>query len=214
MGNGPLHYIDIPVCRLSSGNCPEPPPTGQVVWAIGDADETLESSSSTMESRAEQIRYLIHFIGDVHQPLHAATYFSSQFPGGDAGGNAWKVAGVPYATELHAVWDEGLGMWTSQLHRPLNSTGFEWVKSLSTKVISEFPLNSFLPQVKNSNVTEWAEESYTIAKTFVYTAPQAPEPIPSSYLLEGQKAALQRLALAGYRLAETLYVLLPYPILP
>jgi hypothetical protein len=52
------------------------------------------------------LRLLIHYLGDLHQPLHAAEAFSIQFPNGDRGGNSWNISsGNPNITQLHALWD-------------------------------------------------------------------------------------------------------------
>ncbi len=200
------HYIDLPVCRLKTGSCPQPNSTNNAVWAINNAEGTLESSAAAKLDKARMLRFLIHFVGDVHQPLHAADYFSSQFPppDGDRGGNSWDIAGALPSTELHAYWDGGLGQWTSNLHRPLNSTGTQWLEDMSAKVRALYPASSLSKYLAVTNASAWALESFTIADTFVYTAPQAPTPIPASYTSQGQQIVLKQLAIAGYRLADAL----------
>lgn len=72
-----------------------------------------------------QLRFLVHFVGDLHQPLHAATMYSAEFPDGDLGGNYYKiqVPGSSYTTNLHSFWDSGAGNAWKNPVRPLNSTG-------------------------------------------------------------------------------------------
>ena len=181
------------------------------MWAIDTAEAELEAAATAQLERARQLRFMIHFTGDIHQPLHAATYFSSQFPDGDRGGNSWPIAGAPPATELHALWDEGLGQWTTNLRRPLNATGFAWVAALSAKVRDLYPVAALGPEIAVTNVTAWAVESHAFAETFVYTAPQAPTEIPAAYIAEGQRIVLKQLAIAGYRLAAALEFVLTTP---
>lgn len=78
------HFIDIPVCRLSDpSGCTPPPVDDNAVWAIDNAEATLEAAAAAKLDRERQLRFIVHFIGDVHQPLHASDYFSSAFPSGD-----------------------------------------------------------------------------------------------------------------------------------
>lgn len=113
-------------------------------------------------------------MGDLHQPLHAASYYSDEFPTGDAGGNLWLVAGVNYTTELHAVWDSGAGQWVDDMVRPLNSTGQQWIDDFTTNIITAYPPTdpTIAPLIKQYNQSQWANESNQIANDFVYTAPQ------------------------------------------
>lgn len=207
------HSIDIPVCKLSSGKCPEPAADDNAVWAIEDSDSTLEAPSSTTTDKARALRFLVHIVGDVHEPLHAADYFDAQFPAptGDRGGNSWQIAGARPATNLHSLWDQGLGQWSAQLRRPLNATGTAWVAALSAKVRGLFPQNALAPFIAEHNVSQWAVESHALAETFVYTAPQAPTAISAKYIATGKQLALQQLAIAGYRLATALELVLSAP---
>lgn len=51
-------------------------------------------------------RYLIHLIGDLHQPLHCTTYVSGQFPMGDEGGNLIHIMFEGKPDVLHYFWDD------------------------------------------------------------------------------------------------------------
>lgn len=53
------------------------------------------------------LRLLIHMVGDMHQPMHAATLFDERFPQGDKGGNSFTVYNGKTKTNLHSVWDQG-----------------------------------------------------------------------------------------------------------
>ena len=199
-----FHYIDLPICRFSSPQpCPAPESVN-TVWAIGAAQSTVFAPASAALDKARQLRLLAHFVGDIHQPLHAATYFSDQFPAGDRGGNSWPVAGFPWTTELHALWDGGLGLWFGDLERPLNATGTAWLADNAQRVLAQFPVASLQPFIKQYNVSEWANQSYALAEGFVYTAPQAPTPVPAAYVAAGQQMILKQVAIAGCRLADLL----------
>lgn len=65
----------------------------------GNANHTEEEGLSTA------MRLLIHYVGDIHQPLHATTKFDATYPSGDRGGNSFKVLEKDGIKELHGVWD-------------------------------------------------------------------------------------------------------------
>ena len=51
------------------------------------------------------LRLLIHYLGDIHQPLHSMSRVDADFPAGDRGGNSFNLPTHYTAKELHAVWD-------------------------------------------------------------------------------------------------------------
>src|SRR4051794_37148479 len=65
-------------------------------------------SRTTAEDKAVALCWILHLIGDVHQPLHCATLYSPQFERGDLGGNSFgvKINGKEY--RLHTFWDNAL----------------------------------------------------------------------------------------------------------
>jgi hypothetical protein len=65
------------------------PDTG-VSWDLGDSFN---------------LRLLIHFIGDIHQPLHTVSRYAEEFPEGDMGGNLFMLTQKGEINELHALWD-------------------------------------------------------------------------------------------------------------
>jgi hypothetical protein len=110
--NGPWHYIDIPRGK-HKGSAEEYCGTeGCVTWAIEEQRTILKDKSADPLKRAEAIRYLIHFVGDMHQPLHVIN-------NGDNGGNCAPVKYLhheplrnsqhpereDYSPNLHQIWD-------------------------------------------------------------------------------------------------------------
>jgi hypothetical protein len=51
------------------------------------------------------LRLLMHYTGDIHQPLHATSRVDSNYPAGDRGGNSFKLPSIDGAKNLHSVWD-------------------------------------------------------------------------------------------------------------
>src|SRR5690606_8040631 len=94
----PWHYMNIDdgttVERF------EHPPEGDVLWAIGHYAARL-AEPLPAEERAEALRFLVHFIVDVHQPLHVGRE-------SDRGGNALDVTYRGETSNLHRFWDTGV----------------------------------------------------------------------------------------------------------
>lgn len=67
------------------------------------------------------LRNLIHFVGDIHQPLHAAEGYSKLTPDGDQGGNLFNITykNHPQANNLHFAWDHMFYQWDVELTSPL-----------------------------------------------------------------------------------------------
>ena len=57
------------------------------------------------DAKSYALRLLIHYVGDIHQPLHATSRLDDKYPKGDAGGNFFKLPSEKSVTNLHAAWD-------------------------------------------------------------------------------------------------------------
>ncbi len=66
------------------------------------------------------LRLLIHYLGDVHQPLHTVARVNYNYPEGDHGGNSVKLPEINGTDNLHSVWDSMVMQETSRLNLPFN----------------------------------------------------------------------------------------------
>lgn len=175
-------------------------------WAVDLGVTTLSTPGATQLDKALQLRFVLHLVGDLHQPLHAASYFSAQFPSGDAGGNLWNVSfpSNPNITELHSLWDSGIGQWATDIVRPLNASGAAWLQETAAALQDAYPPSAFVDRLAVTDPFLWAVESNGLAGSVSYACPQAPAPIPSSYISDATAVAESQVALAGYRLAQLL----------
>lgn len=96
---GPYHYVTVPAGKTYAEV--GPPPEGDAVTALKKFTATVRDSHAPLADRQLALRFIIHIVGDLHQPLHAGN-------GTDKGGNAVHVTFQREATNLHAVWDSGL----------------------------------------------------------------------------------------------------------
>ena len=181
-----LHYIDF------GGNCTYTPPrdckNGQcVVEAISHYTEILSDRSQPDATRLQALKFVVHFIGDIHQPLHA-NYQE------DAGGNKYQVQFQGQGMNLHRVWDSGL----------LSTRNMDW-KTYASMLDSEgaAPLPPPIAPLDNGPA-QWAEESCQITRN-IYPANHK---IDQAYIDAELPVADSRLREAGRRLAEVLNIAL------
>jgi S1/P1 nuclease len=83
------------------------------------------SSNESDELKSYDLSWLLHLMGDAHQPLHCATRVSATKPDGDDGGNAVKLT-TPGPANLHSFWDDVLGIGSAP------STALKAISNLST----------------------------------------------------------------------------------
>jgi len=95
----PWHYINIP--PGGELETTERAPAGDVLAALERFEGVLRDETSSHEDKAVALKFLVHFVGDVHQPLH--TGYSS-----DRGGNDILVLWFDEPSNLHSVWDSEL----------------------------------------------------------------------------------------------------------
>jgi hypothetical protein len=96
---GPFHYVTVPPGRTYADV--GAPPEGDAVTALHRFVVTVRDPAASRADKALALRFIIHIVGDLHQPLHAGN-------GTDKGGNDVKVTFLREPTNLHAVWDSGL----------------------------------------------------------------------------------------------------------
>ena len=185
----PWHYINIPLAdpRIDMAReCPH----GECV--IGKTEQflaVLRDPKADRPDKAEALKYVIHFVGDMHQPLHCADNH-------DKGGNDVTVEFFGVRMNLHHLWDSGL------LDRlPAED---QLLLTLTQAITPERRA-----EWSRGSTADWAAESFRAAKSVVYGgladaphngAPQLGEP----YLQNAAPLVQLRIEQAGVRLASIL----------
>lgn len=177
-----------------------------------------ESTISPAEIRAVRLCWLFHLIGDIHQPLHVVALVDSRIPAlqhGDDGGNKLAVR-LNHATaprKLHAVWDDLLGTHATYDKVVHLAQTFTRDPRLNVRRMPEF--------VQHKQSWEFAEESYQIAKDYIYEngrlhyalwsrvesheLAEKDVPVLSQQSVDrAHSLAIKQVTLAGDRLAERL----------
>lgn len=206
-----LHFIDTPFS--TDGTALPPVPTPNVVTALEENVNTLRTSTD-QNARAQALRFIIHFVADIHQPLHCATRVDATHPDGDRGGNLVKIKikgpdGRLKTVNLHSYWDGGLGSF------PKTGPNF------SPPPLRQIPPAAALAIQGNSAIdpdlhldrpmdfAAWAAESTELAQDVVYKGISNGTRPTAAYNRAGLKLARKRVAWGGYRLAALLNSIWP-----
>jgi S1/P1 Nuclease len=201
----PWHYIamclqDMPADmpkRCPGGNC--------VTAKIDEYTRRLKNRDYDKWGAAGDMAFLIHFVGDVHQPLHAAG-------NADRGGTCQPVDVTPPEKNLHYAWDDAVVV---ELEHELGTHNASQTATALERIYPEAAVAS-----KPVSPEQMAWESHELARTDVYGALHIPEKpcspaacesasagtivLSDTYMKREGRVAGKRLAQAGYRLARIL----------
>jgi hypothetical protein len=192
------HYADLPYA--TSGLPAQPLPKVNAISQIELMRNALKSTAND-DIKSYDVVWLIHLVGDIHQPLHAISRVTPRHPTGDAGGNLVRFCNDPCESpdNLHAYWDNLMG-------NPIDHMS---IKTIGDVLLSE----PQPPGTKSTNVSDWAKRSAALAREFVYAKPiddeintqvlLSPRPDPA-YDLNAHSIARHQVLLAAYRLANLL----------
>lgn len=192
------HFINYEIHFDGEDNTnPEESPKGNILMAIKESKKIFLDGTQTMENRAIHLSWLIHLLGDIHQPLHCGSLVNTDFPQGDRGGNLAYVKPKIFGIKLHALWDDGLGGNTKM--RPTSNEGSE--------IINAYPKDS-LVNMNFDNPKAWSMMSFNLAKkvghlngSLEYGIEKSKSVrLPKDYTAVMKKTCLEQAAYAGYRL--------------
>jgi len=175
------HFVDIPRGKAACAAAPDcaPEPAGDcVIAAIERAKVVLGDHGRPKAERAEALKFLVHFVGDLHQPLHAIDDH-------DLGGNKVRVTFFGQPMNLHAVWDSGL-IGHAQLTVPAYIALLQGLNVDAT-----------------GTTIEWAEEAHRLAIAFAYGLPEDLN-LDEAYYNQNRPVVDRQLARAGARLCRVL----------
>jgi hypothetical protein len=185
------HFVDVPFTR--DGTPLPDPPVPNAETQIAAFRAVLASDSPDL-LKAYDLVWLLHLVGDVHQPLHCTARFSQTDRDGDDGGNGVKVCSPGCGSSLHSFWDGLFGT----TNKP--SVAIAVGKTLA-------PAPSALAD--NLDASEWIKESFKLAKSASYKNPPikagaGPFTITDKYRNAAVMIGRDRIALGGARMAKIL----------
>ena len=176
--SAPWHYMNIPDgARLEDYRHP---PEGDILWAIKHFAATLADRQESLAERRDALRFLVHFVVDLHQPLHVGRE-------SDRGGNRIDVdPGTGEPVNLHRFWDT----------EAVELTGLapeEYARSLSETIAAN------ADEWEHDTLMDWAHESREL-RPDVYDFNSRNNRLTREYLTNAERITRLRLAQAGVRL--------------
>lgn len=159
-----------------------------VVYGIESSSEHLADENTPPFERLQALKFLIHFVGDVHQPLHA----------------------IKQTGQMHAQW--GKHTWT--LHKIWDTTLVRSLKRSPEELAQDLLNNPAYNQVQQGSPEQWAMESHNTARNFIYHGDKRLAKnketitLPDDYRQDSAPIVKERLAAAGIRLGRLLNKLL------
>jgi len=155
---------------------------GDIVMAIEKFEKELSNPELSREQRQEALKWLIHLIGDIHQPLHVGR-------SADEGGNKHQVFWFHIPSNIHKVWDE---------HIIEN-------QKLAYKEYVDYLMNALPPQQvfkwQQDGLKTWVKESFELRETVYKTGNKRLE---YAYLGHNTPIVNRRMVQAGVRLANSI----------
>ncbi|WP_168219347.1 S1/P1 nuclease [Limnoglobus roseus] len=199
--SGPWHFVDIPISpdgpvaydpqkHCKDGQC--------VLEQIEGFQKVLADKTQPKKKRQEALVFLVHFVGDMSQPLHCATR-------NDRGGNDVKVHYLGQSgnhLNLHSVWDDNLVRE--------NMASFDAIKAANQ--MNEAITDADVAEWQGKTTKDWMLESYELARTSAYRVTPNGEflattgtvNLGSDYVKANAKVAGSQLRKGGVRLAKVL----------
>ena len=180
-GFSPWHYVNFPFDSKYKDQ--EPSPHGDLIMGIEKCISVLKSDRSSKEDKAFYLMLLVHFIGDLHQPLHVGR-------GEDKGGNDIQVQWFGKGSNLHRVWDGDM----------INQYGMSY-----TELTENLPVltRTQIKELQKGELIDWVYESQQMAKK-VYASAKTGEKLRYRYMYDHFGTVKEQLQKGGLRLAKVL----------
>lgn len=182
---GPWHYVDLELGMNHEQFAAAIKAQGadNVYGAILKCEVELRSPATSIQQKTEALKFLVHFIGDSHQPMHVSRTE-------DKGGNSIPVVFNGKSSNLHSLWDSGL------ISRE-DKTFEQMAKDCDTATPAE------IKKWQSDPPMQWLWESYQ-ASTRIYTDVEKNNKLDDEYYKANIPVIQQRIEMGGIRLAGVL----------
>jgi hypothetical protein len=175
------HYVNMPFDKTYEQS--EKNPNGDIITGIDKCIEVLKSDTSSTEDKQFFLKMLVHFIGDLHQPLHIGR-------AEDKGGNDIQVRWFNKGTNLHRVWDEDM----------ISEWKMSYVELANTsEKLSKAQINA----IQNGSVLDWMRDTRKLTKS-TYESVEVGEKLRYRYSYDHFPTVRKQIQKGGLRLAKLL----------
>ena len=175
------HYINIPMDQDYQES--EKNPEGDLVTGITKCVEVLNNPKASKADKAFHLKLLVHFIGDLHQPMHIGL-------AEDRGGNDFKLQWFYKDSNLHRVWDsemiDNYNMSYSELAANADVLNYQKIKD-----------------IQKGSIVDWVNEVHQLTRD-VYANVKEGENLRYRYAYQNFTTVHTQLQKAGVRLAKVL----------
>jgi hypothetical protein len=192
---GALHYSNIPNDQPHFDRARDCKDDQCIVAAIEKYTAILKDKAQPRDKRREALIFVVHFLGDLHQPMHAAggqvkdEQTGKMIP--DRGGNLVKIRLLGVETNLHSAWDGLLVDW-----------GPEKVEDYADYLMSYEMRGRSVAELQRGTIVEWFEESHYAAVHHSYKVGNGT--LGTEYAKENIGIVYERLLRGGLRLRKVL----------
>ena len=159
--------------------------SGDIQQAIEDQTAVLLDPSASREARQLALKMVVHFLGDIHQPMHMGH-------ASDRGGNGWTVKYFNRDNNIHSVWDSSLP-----------ESAHKWSHTDWQREIDRLSPEEQAAIVNGGTPHSWGKETYEICKEVYDTTPQGTN-ISYDYIAKWTPTIEQQFERGGLRLADLL----------
>jgi hypothetical protein len=177
----PQHYVNIPFDKTYDTHPHSE--KGDIITAIDNCISVIQSETTTDEEKAFQLKLLVHFIGDLHQPLHTGL-------AEDKGGNDFQVTWFRDGTNLHSVWDSKM----------LDSYGMSYSElAMNAPALSKKEFKA----ISQGTHRDWLADSRVMVKE-IYNNVEVGDKLGYRYMYDHTATMKDQLLKGGTRLAALL----------
>jgi nuclease S1 len=193
-GSAKWHFINVPI-RDAKYDPRLIRDDDNIVVKIKQYRKVLGDKSKPKQDQQRALLFLVHFIEDIHQPLHVGD-------NNDRGGNDTQIQFFNEGTNLHKLWDSDL------IHR-IGGNDQAWMARVERDITPET-----VKEWSKGSVDDWADETFQVAKLAYRPLDDAPKLIPrgfkldDAYLKRAEPMLKQQMARAAVRLANELNAIL------
>lgn len=175
------HYINMPLDMDYENS--KKNPDGDLVSGINYCTKVIKDEKTSDEEKAFYLKLLIHFIGDLHQPMHVGLEE-------DKGGNDFKLQWFYNDSNLHRVWDremiDGFGMSFTELAKNADVLTKQEVKN-----------------IQKGSLVDWVNDTHKLTRK-VYKNVKPNDNLRYRYSYDNFGIVRSQLQIAGIRLAKVL----------
>ena len=205
---GDWHYADI-FWKQENGKAEIlkgfPEESGKAIPKLYEFENILKSETASAEEKAITLAWFLHVGGDIHNPLHNASRVTELEPKGDQGGNLFEFVPAtednPFGLKLHWYWDSII---SRNRPRKNDDCDADYLSPIARMIMKKHPYSKMKNRLDLGDYKDWNMEGFSLLNDVVYRDITRGKIPSAKYQRRAFKVGQEQIALAGYRLGETL----------